>query len=167
VANDLGIVVMRWTASTTGVSNVKVVDKTRTLRNGANIAASALSENANAAETTMETESGRGNTASASLNGRETDATVSGTATRNEIVTVTANAVTGTDETKRTATARAERTAMSVVEPCSLLRTVVNRLEWAIVLLSLSRTHLGSEEGLPMMTYVSPLQRAPPPLPYS
>jgi hypothetical protein len=165
VANDLGIVA-RWTASTTGVSNVKVVDKTPTLRNDANIAVSALSENANAAEITMEIESGRGNTASASLNGRGRDATVSGTATGNEIVTVTANAVTGTDETKRTATARAERTAMSVVEPCSLLRTVVNRLEWAIVLLSLSRTHSGSEEGLPMMTYVSPFQRAPP-LPYS
>lgn len=163
-ANDPGTVA-RWTVLMTGVSNVRVVGKTRTPlpRNDASIVVSVLSEsaNANAVEIAMEIESGTESTASASgtLSGIETDAIVSGTATGNETATETANEVTGTDGKKRIAIERAGRNATSAVERCSLLRTVLSPLDQVIVPPLQPRTRSGSEEDLRMMTYVFPLYR--------
>lgn len=108
------VIVAMWTVSTIGVPNATTAGKTHTPRSDVSIVVSALSENANVAETAMETESGTGNIASAngSLNGiEEIDASASGIATGIESGTVTVNEVTGTDGTKRIAIGRAGRTA--------------------------------------------------------
>lgn len=108
------VIVAMWTVSTIGVPNATTAGKTHTPRSDVSIVVSVLSENANVAETAMETESGTGNIASAngSLNGiEEIDASASGIATGIESGTVTVNEVTGTDGTKRIAIGRAGRTA--------------------------------------------------------
>jgi hypothetical protein len=108
------VIVAMWTVSTTDVPNATTTGKTHTPRSDVSIVVSVLSENANVAETAMETESGTGNIASAngSLNGIEgIDASASGIATGIESGTVTVNEVTGTDGTKRIAIGRAGRTA--------------------------------------------------------
>jgi len=162
-ANELGTVV-KWTAPMIGVSNARAVDKTPMLRTDVNIAASVLSAIAiaNVAETAMETENGIRSIVSASgiLNAIETDATVSGTEIGNEIAIETAKEVTAIDGTKRIAIVKAGRIVKLVVELFSPLRTVVSPPERVIVLLPPLRTSLGSEEDLPMMTYVFPLLRA-------
>lgn len=108
------MIVAIWTVSTTGVPIVTAVGKMHTPRSDASIVVSVLSENANGAETAMETESGTGNIAS--VNGTPNvieiiDASASGIATGNESGTVTVNEETGTDETKRIAIGRVGRTA--------------------------------------------------------
>jgi hypothetical protein len=108
------VIVAMWTVSTIGVPNATTAGKTHTPRSDVSIVVSVLSENANVAETAMETESGTGNIASAngSLNGiEEIDASASGIATGIESGTVTVNEVTGTDGTKRIAIGRAGRSA--------------------------------------------------------
>jgi hypothetical protein len=162
VVNDLGTAT--WTASMIGVSNAKAVDKTPIPQTDANIVASVPSviATANVAETAMGTVNGTRSTVNASgtLNATETDAIVSGTETGNEIANETANEVTGIDGTKRIAIAKVGRTVTSVVELFSPpLRTAVSLFEPVIVPQPLLRTSWGSEEDLPMMTYVSPLPR--------
>lgn len=162
VVNDLGTA-MR-TALMIGVSNAKAVDKTLIPRTDANIAASVLSVivTANVAETAMGTRRGTGSTVNGrgTLNAIETNAIGSGTEIGNEIANETANEVTGIDGTKRIAIAKAERTVTSVVELFSPpLRIGVSPLERVIVPQRPLRTSSGSEEDLPMMTYVSPLRR--------
>jgi hypothetical protein len=146
----------------TDVSNVRVVDKSPILQSDVSIVASVLNASANVAGTVTETESGTGSTVNASetLNENETDATVSGTEIRIATATETANGVTGIDGTKRIAIEKAGRSVTSVVELFSLLRTVVSLLDRDIVPQPLLRTSSGSEEDLPMMTYVSPLPQS-------
>jgi hypothetical protein len=162
VVNDLGTA--KRTASMIGVSSAKAIDKTPIPRTDANIAASVLSviATANVAETAMGTRSGTGSTVNAkgTLNAIETNAIVSGTEIGNEIAIETVNEVTGIDGTKRIAIAKAERTVTSVVELFSPpLRIAVSPFERVIVPQPPLRTSSGSEEDLPMMTYVSPLPR--------
>jgi len=100
-----------WTALTTGV---KAVGKRRIPLNDGSTAVIVLSASANVDETAMEIVSGTGNTVSATetLNGTETDASVSGNATGNETATETAKGVIGTDGTKRIAIEKAGRNGM-------------------------------------------------------
>jgi hypothetical protein len=162
VVNDMGTA--KRTASMIGVSNVKAVDKTPTPRTDVNIAASVPSviATANVAEIAMGTVSETKSTVNArgTLNAIVTDAIVSGTEIGNEIASETANGVTGIDGTKRIAIAKVGRTVTSVVELFSPpLMTVVSPPERVIVPQRPLRTYWGSEEDLPMMTYVSPLPR--------
>lgn len=157
VVNDSGIVARR-TALTIGVSNARAVGKMRTLPNDASTAVNVQSESASASVggTVMETENGIGNTASANEipNEIERGANVNGTVTGTGTASVTGNEVIGTDGMKRIGIGRAGKIATSVVELCCLWKTAVNPLVRDIVPRLLQRIHSGSEEELPMMTYV-------------